>query len=195
MIDPTDAELREADGRSVRAVLGGDRQAYGDLVRRHQARLRSVLSFYCASADEVEEFLQEAFVQAYSQLRRFDLEAPFYPWIKTIALNALRMEARRRRVRAESPLEYISRVQREAVEQDPEGDIADARGDALRRCLEGLPGPQAELLRARYREGRPLAELAGRFRTSLGAMKVRLLRLREALKSCVDRRLTAEGSP
>jgi RNA polymerase sigma-70 factor (ECF subfamily) len=195
MIDPTDAELREKDAHAVRAVLGGDRQAYGDLVRRHQARLRSVLSFYCSSGDEVEEFLQEGFVQAYSQLKRFDLEAPFYPWIKTIALNALRMEARRRRTRAESPLEYIRRVQREAVEEDPAGDLADARGSALRLCLEKLPAPQADLLRARYREGRPISELAGRFRTSLGALKVRLLRLREALKACIDRRLTAEESP
>jgi len=177
---------------AVQEVLAGDRQAYGRLVRRHQARLRSLLSFYCRSADEAEEFVQEAFVQAYVHLRKFDITAPFFPWLKTIALNALRMEIRRKQVRTEGPAEYLRRLQMETVEI---GEDVDARSEALKKCLEGLPAPQAELLRARYREGRPLGQLTERFRTSVGALKLRLLRLREALKTCVDRRIAAEPRP
>jgi Ca2+-transporting ATPase len=45
----------------------------------------------------------------------------------------------------------------------------------------------ARLLEARYREGRPVEELARREQISLTAMKVRLFRLREALRDCIER--------
>ncbi len=182
----------EADAEAVRRVLGGERQAYGDLVRRHQGRLRSLLSFYCRSAEEVEEFLQEAFVQAYAQLRRYDASMPFYPWLRAIALNGLRMEIRRRETARSGPVEYLRRLQLAQIENDACGGVAEARGAALRRCMEKLPAEQAELLEDKYARGRPLAEIAARLGTSLGALKVRLLRLREALRKCIDRQLAEE---
>jgi len=182
----------ETDAAAVRRVLGGERQAYAVLVKAYQGRLRSLLSFYCRSAEEVEEFLQEAFVQAYSGLRQYRPEFPFYPWLRTIALNALRMEIRRKEGFRGEPAEYLRRLQLARVETDSEGSAAESRSAALRHCLEKLPPPQAGLLEAKYREGKPLAELAARLGTSLGALKVRLLRLREALRDCIERRLAAE---
>ncbi len=181
------------DAPIVARVLSGDRQAYAELVRAYQSRLRSVLSFYCRSADEVEEFLQEAFVQAYTHLGQFAPAAPFYPWLKTIALNALRMEARRAETRRCHPADYLRHLQLARAEADLAADEAEARGEALKRCLEKLPRPQADLLAAKYREGRPVETLARGMRTTVGALKVRLLRLRESLKQCVDRALAVES--
>jgi len=185
-------ESIQLDASSVQRVLGGDRQAYTELVRRYQSRLRSVLSFYCRSADEVEEFLQEAFVQAYTHLRQYDSASPFYPWLRTIALNALRMEVRRQETRRDHPHEYLRRLQMARVESDLEGGEAEARGAALRSCLEKLPKSHADLLAAKYREGKPLETLASALGTTIGALKVRLLRIREALKDCITRSLAAE---
>jgi RNA polymerase sigma-70 factor (ECF subfamily) len=181
------------DASIVSRVMAGDRQAYAELVRGYQGRLRSSLSFYCRSAEEVEEFLQEAFVQAFAHLDQFDAKAPFYPWLKTIALNSLRMEARRRQSHRDAPEEYLRRLQMTRIENDPLGKEADARGEALKQCLEKLPKPQADLLLAKYREQKPLGSLAQGLGTTIGALKVRLLRLRQALKECVDRSL-AVGS-
>jgi RNA polymerase sigma-70 factor (ECF subfamily) len=191
MPDPG-AEAIPLDAATVQTVLSGNPQAYAELVRRYQSRLRSVLSFYCRSADEVEEFLQEAFVQAYTHLRRFDPASPFYPWLKTIALNALRMEVRRQEARRARPDEYLRRLQMARVETDPDAGEAEARGAALRRCLEKLPKPQSDLLVAKYREGKPLDALARGLGTTIGALKVRLLRLREALRDCVNRSFAVE---
>lgn len=186
--------MPDGDASIVHRVLEGEREAYAELVKAHQSRLRSVLSFYCRSSEEVEEFLQEAFVQAYANLRRYDRASPFFPWLKTIALNALRMEVRRKETRRASPLEYLRRLQMEQVGTSEQEDLSEARGTALRRCLEKLPKAQAELLAARYREGRSLQDLAGGLKISLSALKVRLLRLREALRDCIQRHFSMERS-
>jgi RNA polymerase sigma-70 factor (ECF subfamily) len=184
-----------ADTVLVRRVRGGDLQAYANIVRRHQGRLRSVLSFYCISPEEVEERIQEAFVMAYANLDQYDASAPFFPWLRAIALNALRMAYRRREVERGGAAAYLRRVQLARVEDEREAEAVKDRGDALRRCLDLLPRHQADLLRAKYGGGRSVAELAARMKTTEGALKVRLLRLREMLRECIKRRLTDLPAP
>jgi RNA polymerase sigma-70 factor (ECF subfamily) len=171
-------------------VLGGNTDAYFELVRRYQHRLRCVLSFHCASADEVEEHVQEAFVNAYAHLDSYDGRSPFFPWLKAIALNALRMELRRRTA-DQSARDYLRGVQMAAAESGPD---ADARLAALEACLRKLDKPQAELVASKYRAGRPLAALARLAGITETAMKVRLFRIREALRECVERSLAAGGA-
>jgi RNA polymerase sigma-70 factor (ECF subfamily) len=182
------ADELKRDAAIVRRVREGDQAAYADLVRLYQARLRSTLSFYCRSAQDVEEHLQNAFVDAYTRLDRFDLSQPWFPWLKTLALNALRMEFRRNSARKLAPNDALKNLQQSAInsEADP-----DRMGAALRNCLSKLPKEQAELLVAKYQEGRPLSELSKRLGTNVGALKVRLLRLRVALKDCIDRQRIA----
>ena len=194
-MDSQPDEDLQVDAELARRVKAGDRQAFVEIVRRHQTRLRSVLSFHCASSGETEELLQEAFVHAWTHFHQYDSGLPFFPWLRTLAINLLRMEIRRRgseRGRAAAYLRHLQMAQAE----EGDGSEVEARGSALRLCLEQLPRPQADLLQAKYRQGRPLAELAGSLKTTEGALKVRLLRLREALRDCILRRLTsaAEGA-
>lgn len=181
------------DARAIQRVLTGETAAYAEIVYRHQDPLRSALSFYCFSSDEVEEHLQDAFVQAYRKLRTFDASAPFFPWLKAIAVNGLLHEIRRKDTASRHAREYLRRVQMDQLESDPDASEADGRRAALRECVKELPSRHSELLAARYREESSVAALAKRFRTTAGAIKVRLLRLRNALKDCIERRLSTAG--
>lgn len=183
------ADSGRSDTDIVRSVLGGDRQSYAELVRRYQGRLRSFLSYYCRTREEVEEFVQNAFVQGYTHLRQYQPGLPWFPWLKTIALNALRMEIRRKANQKEAPGEYFRRIQLAQVDADPDGKGAEVRGEALKQCLKKLPKQQAELLIAKYQREIPLSTLSRTQNASVGALKVRLLRLRQALKQCIDRQI------
>jgi RNA polymerase sigma-70 factor (ECF subfamily) len=187
-----DRDPMENDAEIVRRVVEGDRQAYVGLVRRYQVPLRSVLSSYCQSAEEVEEFLQQAFVQAWAHLHQYDPRRGFFGWLKAIAINALRMEIRRHKGAKPQPAEYLRLIQMARVETDGDGSEAEARATALQHCLKTLSKPQADLLVAKYGEGTALEELADGLRTTVGALKVRLLRIREALRDCIERRLVPE---
>jgi RNA polymerase sigma-70 factor (ECF subfamily) len=186
---------RERDAEVVRRVLHGETEAYGELVNRYQDRLRSALSFYCFRAEEVEEHLQEAFVEGYAHLPGLDTTSPFFPWLKRIAVNGVLQEIRRRKVSARHAGDYLRHVQTSRLDRDPEAAVAEEQRAALKRCIEELPSTHTQLLTARYRDEASIGDLARRFRTTAGAMKVRLLRLRQALGECIRRRLSvAEGS-
>jgi len=71
----------------LRRARRGDTNAYGEIVDRYQR-----LVFYAAYRilgirEDAEDASQETFVRAYQNLRRFDLDRPFGPWIRRIATN------------------------------------------------------------------------------------------------------------
>ena len=179
------------DALVVAEVRAGNRQAYGMLIDRYQVRLRAALSACLRHADEIEEFTQEAFVQAFVKLEQYDSTLPFYPWVRTIAMNALRMEARSRGTTTRHAGDYLRQVLLERALDETQDERGDARMNALDRCLRTLPTDAAALLKDKYQSEHSVSELAARHRTREGALKVRLLRLRDRLRECIEKRLTA----
>lgn len=178
-----------SDDALIAAVQVGDVEAFAGLVTRYQQRLFVALAPCCRGADEADDLVQEAFVRAFRRIHDFRSGQPFYPWLKTIALNQLRDRARRSAVAAEHRPGLLEQWRRqhldEAVNDDDEACL-----QALRRCVNQMDAQAAALVEARYGQGLELSELAHRHGSKLGAMKMRLLRLRQALRECVERRLT-----
>lgn len=87
------------DAALVRAVQASDdRAAFGELVRRHQSKVRTVLRRLArGDAGLADDLAQETFVLAWRNIRHFRFEARFSTWIHRIAINAWRSEARRKR--------------------------------------------------------------------------------------------------
>jgi RNA polymerase sigma-70 factor (ECF subfamily) len=87
------------DAALVRAVqASNDRAAFGELVRRHQSAVRTVLRRLTrGDAGLADDLAQDTFVLAWRNIRHFRLEARFSTWIYRIAINAWRSEARKKR--------------------------------------------------------------------------------------------------
>ncbi len=84
----------------------------------------------------------------------------------------------------------------EARWADPVGDPISDRGEALHGCLGQLTAPARELLRMRYAERLPVAEVAARLRRTADAVYQTLSRVHRLLRACVERKLLTEsGSP
>lgn len=191
-MDATQPETDPPDAAIIRRVLDGDRAAYAAIIRRYERPLRAALAPYFISNEEIEEQLQEAFVQAFLALNTFDASAPLYPWLKGITSNLLKMEFRRLQTSRRRNADYLRHLQLSRLDQEPQPSDGEARAEALRHCLAKLPEADAALLSEKYGENRPLAELAARLACTVGALKVRLLRLRHALRACIHRTLAAE---
>ena len=84
---------RRTDGELVARAQRGDLDAFGDLVRRHEAMAVRVAAVVCGSAG-AEDAAQEAFVRAYRSLHRFDAERPFRPWLARIVANVAKNRVR-----------------------------------------------------------------------------------------------------
>jgi RNA polymerase sigma-70 factor (ECF subfamily) len=102
------------------------------------------------------------------------------------------MEFRRLETSRRRGEDYLRYLQLCRLQEDPEASETEPQTDALRRCLEKLQPAEASLLKEKYADGQPLKDLAARLKATEGAIKVRLLRLREALKTCIEKRLAEE---
>jgi RNA polymerase sigma-70 factor, ECF subfamily len=89
--------MGENDHSIVRAVLAGDKDAYGGLVARHSQAVFRVAFRITGDEADAEEVVQETFLRGYQRLESFESRAEFGTWIYRIAVNtALNMKNKRK---------------------------------------------------------------------------------------------------
>jgi RNA polymerase sigma-70 factor (ECF subfamily) len=119
------------DHAAIRAVLDGDKEAYGALVVRHSRSLFRVAFRITGNEADAEDVVQEAFLRGYQKLESFESRSNFGTWIYRIAVRcALDNVARRK----------TGQSTRVSEENDPEmGDIqlADPAAGPERILLSG----------------------------------------------------------
>lgn len=174
------------DDEIIASVLEGDTEGYAVLVRRHHRDLLGFVYRIVRDPHLAEDIGQEAFLDAYKSLSRFDPSrgAPFFAWLCVLARNRA-VSALRKRMRGR----------------------ADPAGDAALAALAGDPGPEAlligreeahalcasvEKLEEPFKSallasltGQPVADIARTSGVSAATVKSRLFRARERLKGFV----------
>src|SRR6476661_4631720 len=112
----TDAQL------IARCLVGDDRHAFTELVKRHQSTVRACLRKLTAGDHALaDDLAQETFVQAWRNLKAFRQEARFSTWLYRIATNCWLMHARKRK---------------EELLGDREAEISDEDADAMPHLSE-----------------------------------------------------------
>jgi RNA polymerase sigma-70 factor, ECF subfamily len=82
----------------ARCVIGDDRHAFAELVRRHQSSVRACLRKLTAGNHALaDDLAQETFVLAWRNLKTFRQDAKFSTWLYRIATNCWLMDARKRK--------------------------------------------------------------------------------------------------
>jgi len=177
----------------VARARAGDRAAFGQLVGEHQAAVRGFLSRFVADADLADDLAQEVFVAAHRSLVGFRGEALFRSWLFGIARNLVALHFRQRppeRAAADDELERaLTQWRRQRLEAEGEADETEQRLAALAGCIEALPGDSAELLTGYYFKGQGAAEVGRVTGKSVDAVRMALMRLRRALRRCVQAKL------
>ncbi|MCL4227373.1 MAG: RNA polymerase sigma factor [Myxococcales bacterium] len=164
----------------VDRCLDGQEAAARDLFRRHRARVHASLYRILGSNRDMDDLLQEVFVQVFASLRSWRAEASLATWIDRIAVRvAWRSIARRR---ARPPEDELGDL------DAPGADVGGARAvqarEGVRRLYAALAtlSPPARVAFALHEiDGRPLAEVATVTGASLTATKLRVWRARRAL--------------
>ncbi|MBN1674763.1 MAG: sigma-70 family RNA polymerase sigma factor [Kiritimatiellae bacterium] len=177
-------------------VIEGDVEAFSEIVHTFHVSVGNVIAATFPNATRVEELAQETFVRAYFQLSNFDLDRPFWFWLRGIARNvvreALRAESRnaaRREAFAEALL--LDEAERE-LEQSRGGAEEETSLRALQECLNALPEKSRHLVELFHKDGLSSSEIAKRLGRGASAIRNALVRVRHALRDCVQSRLQPE---
>lgn len=178
-----------AADRLVRLVLGGDTRAFADIIRLYESDVWRIAATLVRDWTATESLVQQAFVDAYTHLGRYQLGTDFGAWIRTLARNRLRKEIRTLS-RAEQRLAvYREQLAERLRSEEPTRDDSDAYLAALRGCRELLPGDEAALLQLRYERGLSFEAIAARNGTTPAAVQRAVSRIRFRLRACIEGQL------
>ncbi|MEQ1473738.1 MAG: sigma-70 family RNA polymerase sigma factor, partial [Candidatus Acidiferrum sp.] len=87
------------DRELVRRAQSNDKEAYEELIQRHQQRVFAVASGILRRHEDIEDIAQQVFIKAYFSLKRFDGRAAFSTWLYRITLNECWDLLRKKKVR------------------------------------------------------------------------------------------------
>lgn len=196
--DPSDAE-------QLRSLQAGDAAAFEQLVRRQSGGLLATARRILHNEEDARDAVQEAFVSAYRSLDRFAGQARVSTWLHRIVINAALMKLRSRRRRPEESIDellpcfdeqgaWVSGMAQPSSGAEAQLESRERRA-MVRRCIAQLPETHREVLVLRDIEDLDTAEVAAGLGITANAVKIRLHRARQALRTLIERETlgTARG--
>lgn len=184
------------DGELVRRTLAGEREAFQELVERHQDRLFGLVRHYTRNPVEIEDIVQETFLKAYTRLPSFRQDGCFYTWVYRIAVNTT-LDLFKRQSR--SPVQAVEDPEVVAMPPErslmrPEASLAQAEiAEVTRAVLAELPEIFRTVLILREFEDQPYQTIADLLGISIGTVESRLFRARAKFKEKLLQRYPEYG--
>jgi RNA polymerase sigma-70 factor, ECF subfamily len=80
-------QMGQNDHEAIRAVLSGDKDAYGALVMRHSRTLFRVAFRITGNEADADEVVQDALIRGYRKLESFESRSSFGTWIYRITVR------------------------------------------------------------------------------------------------------------
>lgn len=172
-----------ADSELAIAAARGERQAFSELMTRHQVAIHRLVSRFVRD-ENAADVTQDAFVAAWRNLSRFDPSQRFDVWLRAIALNKCRDHARRAAVRRFISVDFAQAPSDFADDgmTDPEAATQDRQTLALLgRAIRALPTSLREPLVLTALEGLSQAEAGAVLGVSAKSIETRIYRARRKL--------------
>lgn len=170
----------------IESVLGGDGEAFGQLVTRYQSLVAGVGWRYGVARDDIEDVVSEVFIKVHRNLHQYRPEHPFSTWLYRLAVNHVLDRARRARKergRTEMPQQLVDPAPGVGIDVESRERVR-----LLREALDELDPRYREALFLVYVEGMKVDEAARQLGIPDGTVKTRLMRGRQALKKILARR-------
>jgi RNA polymerase sigma-70 factor (ECF subfamily) len=193
--DPLSGDLQ-----LVTLAKHGDREAFGELIRRHRSRCINLAASILRNRGEAEEETQNACWKAFKHIDQFQGEAEFCTWLLRIVQNQCLMLLRQRRqaqfVRLDdrSPEGGNEPIQLPTPDADPEGELGKREVlQALQLEIRRIPPLLRKVVLMRDVEELSMHDLATRLGITVPAAKSRLLRARAELRLRMLRHCTRTG--
>ena len=192
-VQQPDAENTASDQELLERCRAGDEKAFDDLVLRHQQRAFNVAFQMLRDHEDATEVAQDAFVRIYRSVNEFRGECEFTTWLHRIVVNLARNKHRwwKRRgrqasVSLDNPVETADGEMPLPVAANIDApDVQTVKAEfveLLSRRMNELPHKLREVLVLRNVENLSYEQIATALDCSIGTVKSRIARAREALR-------------
>jgi RNA polymerase sigma-70 factor (ECF subfamily) len=182
--------VSDTDRQLIAECLGGQRDAFGILVSRYQARLYNAAIRLVDNAEDAADVVQDAFLNAYQSLHSFKGDAEFFTWLYRIAFNTAISLKRKRRaavsldavgpeggIDPDDPSDYVKPgLALERTEEERQ----------LQEAMVRLSHEHREVLVLKDIEGMQYDEIAEILKVPIGTIRSRLHRARLELRELLQ---------
>ncbi|MBL8879087.1 MAG: sigma-70 family RNA polymerase sigma factor [Phycisphaerales bacterium] len=200
MLNTADKTMPILEEPSLVAQLQtGSHTAFETLVRVYGGRMLAVAQRMPSSESDAADAVQEAFASVFRAIRGFSGNSQLGTWLHRIVVNASLMKLRSRQRRNEQSIEPLlptylddGHQARPATEWGESPHAAMQREETralVRSAIDSLPDSHRTVLLLRDIEGLNTEEAAAALQIEPGAVKVRLHRARQALRTLLDEQI------
>ncbi|HEY7371437.1 MAG TPA: RNA polymerase sigma factor [Polyangia bacterium] len=182
----------DTDELLVARARARDAAAFELLMRRHNQRIYRVVRSVLRDSAEIEDVIQQAYVQAFLHLDQFGGDARWSTWVCRIAINEAlaRLRQRGRFVSIEALSEDAMADVSKGTTTDPERATAGREfGHLVEQAIDHLPDIYRSVLIMREVEGMSTSEAAAVLDVEPEVIKTRLHRARAALRAAIEDRV------
>ncbi len=162
------------DTAIIERCLKGEKEAFRFLVERYQTQAAGHSLAILGSREDALDATQEAFVDAFRSLKKFDPARRFYPWFYVLLRNrCYKLIEKRRETENIEDAEIIA----------PQSGVSAEERIALERALLSLSGEDREIITLKYLDGFSYDEIAGLLEIPRGTVMSRLFYARKQLQA------------
>ena len=190
------------DAALVERLRDNDPQAYEVLVRQYGGRMLATARRFVGSDEDARDVVQEAFLAAFRAIETFAGNARVSTWLHRIVINTALMKLRSRRRRREESIEsLLPRFAEDGHwadgtsqwETSPDTVVDREQTRAMvRKAIDRLPAGYRSVLLLRDIEDLDTEETAAMLGITPNAVKVRLHRARQALRTLLQSEFLGE---
>jgi len=187
------------DSEIVRRVRSGERALFEVLMRRHNQRVYRAARAIVKDETEVEDVMQQAYINAYTHLHQFEDRSQFSTWLTRIVLNEAFGRRKRMQI-TESRMEHADSDRGELMDTirspqpDPEQQAyAQELHRVLEEAVDGLPEIYRAVFMLRDIEGLSTSETGEGLGLAEEAVKTRLHRARAMIRRAVSARIGGQA--
>lgn len=159
------------------------------LLTGHQSSLRAFIVSLMPGCNDIDDVLQDTNVVLWEKMEQFELGSNFQAWAFAVARNMAKAHWKKSK-RDHSPT--LNQTVIDAVVQtwfQRDTNSTSTKQKALNYCLDSLKTSERELIDARYQSDESLEIHALNIGRSAESIRVSLFRIREKLRSCVEKRV------
>jgi RNA polymerase sigma-70 factor, ECF subfamily len=176
----------------IRAVQGGDQDAFEQLVRAHDQSVLRLAMNLLRSPEDARDVYQEAFLRVYRNIHAFRFDCSFHTWLYRIVTNICLDYLRKRKVRreesavvdtADGTVDRMDSFEEEGVHADPERRLWNRQlGSRIHAALSDLTPRERMVFELRHYQGLRLRAIGEMLGTSEEAAKNCLFRATQKMR-------------